>query len=241
MIHNQDISVKSPNNRLKRNQIDYLRVDFHTHTISSPDSLLKPDNLVKTARRKGLDRVVITDHNKIESAFKAKEIDPELIIVGEEIETDGGEILAVYMTEEIPAGLSPSEVILRLKEQHAFISISHPFDPYRKGGWRIEALLEILPELDAIETFNARCLKPIFNWRAEVFAKKHNLPGTHGSDAHTAFELGRGSLLLPHFEDAASLRTSIKQAISPKLILSSPLVHFTSRYASWVKKNRRSA
>ena len=217
---------------------DFVRVDFHTHTVSSPDSLLEPEILIRTAIRKGIDRVVITDHNKIESAYRAKKIAPELIIIGEEIETKEGEILGAFMEEEIPPGLPPMDVISRLRDQNAFISISHPFDTMRKGGWGKDTLLEILPLIDAIETFNARCLMPYFNWRAEAFAKSHNIPGTHGSDAHTAFEIGRGSIFLPPFEDASSLISSLNHASSPRLTLSSPLVHFTSRYASLVKKWR---
>ena len=60
----------------KSNPTDYLRVDFHTHTNASPDSLLKPETLVKTAHRKGINRVVVTDHNKLEGALRAKELDP---------------------------------------------------------------------------------------------------------------------------------------------------------------------
>ena len=216
----------------------YIRVDFHSHTICSPDSLLNPEQLIKVARKKKIDRVVITDHNEVECAFRAKDLDHELIIIGEEIDTREGEILAIFVKEKIQPGLSPQEVILRLKEQGAFISISHPFDPMRKGGWRVDALLDILPDIDAIETFNSRCMRQIYNQRAEVFAAKHKLLGTHGSDAHSFIELGRGSLLLLPFFDAQSLRESLKKAVSPRLILSSPLIHLTSRYASWVKKMR---
>jgi predicted metal-dependent phosphoesterase TrpH len=217
-----------------------LRVDFHTHTIFSSDSLTLPEKLVKVARRKMIDRVVITDHNQIEGAFRAQEIDPELIIVGSEIETSGGEILAAYMTEAIPRGLPPLEVITRLREQNAFISISHPFDPTRKGGWQVQALVDILPYIDAIETFNSRCMLPHYNWKAEKFAHDHHLLGTHGSDAHAAFEIGRGSLLLPPFSDAASLKASLVQAISPRLTLSPPWIHLTSRFATMKKKYLRS-
>jgi predicted metal-dependent phosphoesterase TrpH len=217
---------------------DYLVTDFHTHTIYSPDSLTTPHQLIAAARRKRIDRVVVTDHNEIEGAIRAKELDPETIIIGSEIETPEGEILAAFMTEGIPSGLPSLEVIRRLKEQNAFISISHPFDPYRKGGWRVEALLEILPYIDAIETFNARCIWPNFNWQAEKFAQKYKLLGTHGSDAHTAFEIGRGSLLVPRFEDSTSLKENLTHAISPRLTLSAPWVHIASRYASWIKKNR---
>jgi predicted metal-dependent phosphoesterase TrpH len=214
----------------------FFRVDFHTHTIYSKDSLTTPKKLVQAAKRKGIDRVVVTDHNRIEGAIKARVLDPQTIIVGEEIETTEGEILAIFVREEIPPGLPPHDVIHQLREQEAFISISHPFDPMRKGSWNLDALVEIIPLIDAIETFNARCMRPVFNWRAEAFAKDHKLLGTHGSDAHTAFELGRGSLLLPHFDDTPSLKAALKEAISPRLTLSAPWIHFISRYAVWLKK-----
>ena len=214
---------------------DHLRVDFHTHTIFSPDSLTTPEKLIYVARRKGLNRVVVTDHNTIEGALCCKAFDPERIIVGEEIMTTDGEILAAYVTEEIPAGLSPIETIQRLKEQGAFISISHPFDEYRKGHWKVNTLLNILPHVDAIETFNARCVLAKFNSRAQDFAEEHGIPGTCGSDAHAAFELGRGSLLLPLFHDTDSLKTALSESVIPRVIQSSPFVHFTSRYAVWRK------
>jgi len=220
--------------------LDYLLVDFHTHTEFSTDSLTSPSKLVAAAKRKGIDRVVVTDHNEIEGAFRAKEIDPEHIIIGSEIDTSEGEILAVFVTEAVPPGLPPMEVISRLRDQNAFISISHPFDPTRRGRWRVDALEKIVPLIDAVETFNARCFLPRYNWIAEKFAKKHGLLGTHGSDAHAAFEIGRGSLLLPHFSDSDSLKSSLTQAVSPRLTLSSPFVHLTSRYATWVKKMGRS-
>src|SRR5688572_14949005 len=98
-----------------------LRVEFHCHTSASSDSLTDPRDLVKTARRKGLDRVVVTDHNTIVGARSAQALDPDLIIVGEEIMTTQGEILAAYLTREIPPGLTPQETISRLREQGAFI------------------------------------------------------------------------------------------------------------------------
>ena len=219
-------------------RIEYLLTDFHTHTCYSSDSLTAPGKLIDTARRKGIDRVVVTDHNTIEGALKAATLAPELIIVGEEIDTTEGEILAFYVKDEIEPYLPPMDVIQRLREQEAFISISHPFDPTRKGGWRLEALLEIVPYIDAVETFNARSLLPWYNWRAGKFTQEQGLLATHGSDAHAAFELGRGALWVPCFHDAASLKETLHRAVSPRLTLSPPWVHLTSRYAVWVKSRR---
>jgi predicted metal-dependent phosphoesterase TrpH len=155
-------------------------IEFHCHTSFSKDSLTLPADLVAMARRKRIDQVVVTDHNSITGARVAQGIDSELIIIGEEIMTTQGEILAAFVQEEIPAYLSPQETIKQLKEQGAFISVSHPFDELRQGGWEEGDLLEILPFVDAIEVFNSRCMYPSFNRRAKEFAENHNVAGTVG-------------------------------------------------------------
>jgi hypothetical protein len=211
-----------------------LRVEFHCHSIYSKDSLLKPSAMVKAARRKGLDRLIVTDHNSTGGALAAQKLDPELVIVGEELMTSQGELLVAFVSEELPSGLEPHEAIRRLRSQGAFISVSHPFDIYRRGHWELPALLEIAPLVDAIETFNARCMDMRPNLQAQEFARQHNLAGTVGSDAHTGFELGRATLTLDEFSDADGLRQVIRKG-REKVRLSSPFVHLTSRYASTLK------
>ena len=210
-------------------------VEFHCHTIYSKDSLTQPADLVRTCRRKGIDRVVVTDHNTIAGARAAQALDPERVIVGEEIMTTRGEILAAFVSEEIPEGLTPRETIRRLKAQGAFISVSHPFDRWRSGHWQEEDLLEILPEIDAIEVYNSRCMLTEFNQEARQFAEKHHLAGTVGSDAHTAFELGQSLLELEPFEGPEGLRTVIRAGI-PRVKRSPAWVRLTSRYAVLYKK-----
>jgi predicted metal-dependent phosphoesterase TrpH len=211
-----------------------LRTEFHCHTYYSGDSLTKPQALVAAARRKGLDRLIITDHNSTGGALEAQRLDPELIIVGEELMTTRGELLAAFVTEELPAGLEPLEAIRRLRAQGAFISVSHPFDIYRKGHWELPDLLEIALLVDAIEIFNARCLDMRPNHQAREFARRHNLAGTFGSDAHTAMEVGRATLSMDEFADADGLRSVIRSG-RESARLSSPLIHLTSRYASTLK------
>ncbi|MBI4731445.1 MAG: PHP domain-containing protein [Chloroflexi bacterium] len=210
-------------------------IDFHSHTSASKDCLTSPADLIRAARRRGLDRVVVTDHNTIAGALAAHALDPELVIVGEEIMTARGEILASFVTEEIPRGLSPQETIRRLRDQGAFISVSHPFDSWRGGAWRMDEMLEIAPLVDAIEVFNARCLFRGDNLKAQEFSRLHNLAGTAGSDAHAAFEIGAGRLVTPQFTGPDGLRKVIREArVEGRL---SPFwVHFASYYASWRKK-----
>ncbi len=215
---------------------DTLRVEFHCHTVYSKDSLALPEALLETSLRKGIDRLIITDHNTIAGALHARRLDSTRVIVGEEIMTRDGELLAAFVVEEIPAGLPPKEAIARLREQGAFISVSHPFDRMRSGHWDPAALLEIIPLVDAIETFNARCMWPGFNLKAQAFARLHKLAGTVGSDAHAVFELGKATLRLPHFVDADGLRRVIHLA-QPQIALSAPWVHLASRYAVWRKRS----
>ena len=214
-----------------------ISVEFHCHTHASKDSLTRPADLISAARRKGIGRVIVTDHNSIIGAREAEAIDPELIIIGEEIMTTKGEILASYVKELIPANLSPKETIDILKKQGAFISVSHPFDEMRKGGWQENDLLEILPFVDAIEVYNSRCMFPRFNRRAGLFAQKHNIAGTVGSDAHAAFELGRSVLLLDQFTGPEELRQVIRRA-KMKVKWSPWWFHLISRYASSKKKSQ---
>lgn len=212
-----------------------ISVEFHCHTYASKDSLTRPADLIAMARRKGIDRVIVTDHNSIAGAREAHGIDPELVIVGEEIMTTKGEILAAFVKEEVPPDLTPLETINILNEQGAFISVSHPFDELRKGGWMENDLLEILPLVDAIEVYNSRCMLPRFNRRAELFAQKYNIAGTVGSDAHAAFEVGRSLLLLDQFTGPDEMRKVIRRGM-PKVKWSPPWFHLTSRYASMIKK-----
>jgi predicted metal-dependent phosphoesterase TrpH len=212
-----------------------LSAELHCHTIYSKDSLTRVENLLTYCRQKGIQRIAITDHNTTRGACLARSLDPTRVVVGEEIMTQKGELLAFYVEEELPAGLTPQEAIRRLRQQGAVISISHPFDHARHGAWLLADLLEIVPLVDAIETFNARCLSHTPNQEAQAFAAQHHLPGTPGSDAHLLSEVGRANLRLPEFNTAEELRQALRQAL-PQGRLSSPWVHISSTFARLYKR-----
>ena len=191
---------------------EWLRVEFHCHTRASRDSINDLPDLLHVARQRGIDRLAITDHNTIRGALKAKELDPELVIVGEEILTQQGELLAYFLESEVPSGLSAMQAIENLKKQGAFISVPHPMDRHRHG-WEITELQKIIPHIDALEVFNARCFFSKANDLAFQFARCHNLPMLVGSDAHTQLELGYGITKLPYFENAHHLRQVVHQGI----------------------------
>lgn len=218
---------------------DLLRVELHTHTHYSKDSLVKPDALVRYCQRHGIDRVAITDHNAIDGALEAKSMDPERVIVGEEIRTDSGrEIIAYFVTEWVPPRLSIFETIDRLREQDAVISIPHPFDPQRSPQVHEDQLAALAPHVDAVEVFNARCLTPTPNERALAFAEAHGLLQMVGSDAHTLREIGAATLRMAEFDDAESFKAALATA-EQNIRLSPAFFRLCSRYAVLRKKFKK--
>ena len=213
-------------------------VELHSHTIVSEDCLMRPADIVRTCRARGIDRLAVTDHNRIGGALAVQALAPELVIVSEEIMTTQGELLGYFLREEIPAGLSPVETITRLRAQGAAISVSHPFDRLRQGAWQPADLAAILPLVDAIEVFNSRCIYPEDNARALAFAQAHGKLGTVGSDAHSHMELGRAVMEMPTVVSAADLVAGLA-AGRPRTRLSAPAIHLTSRFAKTWKRLAR--
>lgn len=213
------------------------RVDLHTHTRYSPDSFTEPAALVTRARRFGLSRVAVTDHNTITGALEAHALAPEYVIVGEEIKTsDGGELIAYYVRELVPAGLPMLEAIRRLRAQGAVISISHPLDRYRRSAMGEQNTLSIIDRVDALEVFNARCLAAGDNTQAAILARQYGKAATAGSDGHTLGELGAGFVRLPAFADnATAFLSSLCQAEASGR-LTGVIPHALSSYAKWRKK-----
>jgi predicted metal-dependent phosphoesterase TrpH len=117
--------------------------------------------------------------------------------------------------------------------------VAHPFDKTRKYHWEEEDLAAIATDVDAIETFNARCFNNAPNQQAAAFAQSHNLLETVGSDAHTMLEVGRATLLMPEFKDAGTFRAALKDA-EKDTALSPPFVHLFSRFAVFMKGLRES-
>jgi predicted metal-dependent phosphoesterase TrpH len=214
-----------------------IQVELHAHTYASKDSLVQPEKLLERCDQLKIDRIAITDHNVIETAFEMKERAPDRVIVGEEIATTRGEILGYFMTEWVPPRLEPMETIERLRSQGAVISLAHPFDTTRRH-WTEEEILELSPYIDAIEVFNARCMNNTPNIRAAAFAQKNNLLMTSGSDVHSLWEVGQASMKMPDFSDAESFRQALAEAQQEQR-LSPPFVHLFSRVATLNKKLTR--
>lgn len=211
-------------------------VELHAHTSYSPDCLIRLEDIEAICRRRKIDRVAITDHNTTKAAIEFARVYPTLVIPGEEIMTTQGEILAWYIQEEVPPGLTPQETIARLRAQGVIIGVAHPFDRYRRGAWQLEALLEIVDQVDVIEVFNSRSLHKDDNRKALAFAEEHGKLMTCGSDAHIPGEYGLSVMKMrPFHNNANSMRQALAHAIREEQS-SSPFVHIGSTYAKWAKR-----
>ena len=220
----------------RTNPSQLWRVELHCHTHHSPDSLSSAQAVIASARKRNLQRIAITDHNCIAGALEVQKLAPELVIVGEEIKTTQGEIIAWFVQELVPKGLTPAETIRRLRAQGAVIGIPHPLDSLRKkSAMGREATLALIDDIDALEVLNARSLNMADNEQARALALAHHKLMTAGSDAHTPGEIGRAVVVMPPFHDADSFRLSLAQS-HIEGGLSGHHVHLYSTYAKIRKR-----
>jgi predicted metal-dependent phosphoesterase TrpH len=206
-----------------------IRADFHNHTHFSPDSILTPKQFVREARLRGLTTAAVTDHNTILGALAIRDTADFPFIVGEEIKSADGEILGLFLSEDVPRDLPASETIARIKHQGGVVGVPHPFDPLR-SALRQDVLLALIEQIDFIEALNARMVFSSQNDKARAFASEHGLPTTTGSDAHSSGEVARVYVEMPPFEGPRDFVAALRQG-HLKGRLSSPFVHLISRYA----------
>ncbi len=168
-----------------------VRLDLHVHTKYSHDSAAPVRSVLDRCRDSGLGLLAITDHNNILGALEAREAADFPVIVGEEIKSSEGDIIGLFLEEAVPARLSPTETVQRIKAQGGLVGVPHPFDRLRPTALGRRALLEILPYVDFLEGYNGHTLLPVDNAKGVDFASEHSLATVASSDSHSALELGR--------------------------------------------------
>jgi dephospho-CoA kinase len=210
------------------------RVDLHMHTSASPDCLSAPADVIRYAREIGLDKIAITDHNEIEGAFEGRDIDPDLVIVGEEVRTDEGlDLIGLFLTELIPRGGTFREVAEEIRRQGGVVYVPHPFDSHR--GTTEEFLEGVRDCIDAVEGFNARIHDPRRNQRAQNWALANGFPLGAGSDAHLLSKIGQARVVMPPFSGPAEFLAALSDGrIEGRA--SSYLVHLGSTWAKIARK-----
>ncbi len=194
---------------------DWIVADLHMHTSWSHDCSIDIDDLLAHAEAEGLGAIAVTDHNVLGGALEAveKARGRELIVIpGEEIKTDGqGEVIGLFLQEEIPRGMTFAETIEAIRAQDGIVYVPHPFD--RMHAIPSPATLHRhLPEIDVFEVYNARLLFDSYNDEALRFASKYGLLAGAGSDAHVLPGVGTGAVRMRRFEGPEELLLSLRTA-----------------------------
>ncbi|MGH7576086.1 MAG: PHP domain-containing protein [Longimicrobiales bacterium] len=203
-----------------------MKIDLHAHTSYSRDATLTPAALVQSARRAGLDRIAVTDHNRIEGAWEAHRLDPSLIIPGEEIDcADGSHLIGLFLHDSIPRGLTVEDVANRIRAQGGIVYAPHPFAYLRWPRRKAERTLAVA---DIVEVFNGRAFWPPWNRRALRAAQERGLGLAARSDGHFAHEIGGAWTETPTFGTAAEFRAILAEARPQGIRRSSPFVHVAS-------------
>jgi hypothetical protein len=171
--------------------------------------------LLEYAEAMGLGAIAVTDHNVFSGAEEAVELArgrPLAVIPGEEVKTDGqGEVIGLFLREQIPRGMSMGDTIAAIREQGGLVYLPHPFD-------RLHAIPDAatlhrhLAEIDVLEAYNARLLFEAFNEEALRFGHKYNLLLGAGSDAHVLQGVGTGCLRMRAFSGPEEFLLSLGSA-----------------------------
>jgi predicted metal-dependent phosphoesterase TrpH len=172
-----------------------FKLDLHNHTNYSSDGVLPPAALLNMAKQRGLDCLAITDHDSVRGALEAASLalaDPTLprVIPGVELTTRVGEIIGLYVSEDIPKRLPLNEAVTRIREQGGLVYLPHPFDYLRRGTISPRERLRAAQWADIIEVVNGRSLGPGPAKKAAALAEKLGKPAGAGSDAHWPSEVG---------------------------------------------------
>jgi predicted metal-dependent phosphoesterase TrpH len=194
---------------------EWIVCDLHMHTNWSHDCTVGVDELLDHAEAAGLGAIAVTDHNVLGGALEAAQhaSGRDLVVIpGEEVKTDGqGEVIGLFLREEIPRGLTFGGTIAAIKEQGGVVYVPHPFD-------RLHAIPDPatlhrhLPSIDVFEVYNARLLFDAYNEEALRFARKYDLTMGAGSDAHVLQGVGTGALRMRRFEGPEEFLLSLRSA-----------------------------
>jgi dephospho-CoA kinase len=212
-----------------------LRIDMHMHTQASFDCLSDPRRVIAAAASRGVQRIAITDHNRLATALEMADAYPDSVIPGEEVKTkEGIDVIGLYIQEEIPKGTPAAEVCRRVKDQGGLVYLPHPYAKGKGGGGRYAE--ELAPLVDIIEVFNARLHPGHLNEPGEELASRWSKLRGAGSDAHMLGEVaGAWVEVEEHPNEPAALLAALEHA-QVRGVTTPWAVHLAS---TWAKVRKR--
>ena len=197
------------------------RADLHIHTLASDGTAGVAEVLEVVETRTELDVIAITDHERVDAALAARAMardrgDRVEVVVGEEVTTLGGHLLALWIERPVKPFRSMRTTIAEIHDQGGLAIPAHPLVPYPlcAQGFVLRRLLADEPRFrpDAIEAFNPTTLGRPWHDRVVRFAEEHGLARVGSSDAHASSAIGAGYTTFAGpagVHDGAALRTAI--------------------------------
>ncbi len=160
-------------------------LDLHVHSMRSYDSLSKPKDILRTAKRKGLSGIAVTDHDTILGAEETKRANDDgsfSVIIAAEYATPAGDIIGLFLSENLRVVSDPLETVDRIHSQGGLAVIPHPLKGHKLTD-------DLVRRVDAIEGFNSR-VSQAQNLAAQELGRKFGKAILAGSDAHFRREIG---------------------------------------------------
>ncbi len=218
------------------------RADLHMHTVFS-DGLDSPQAVLDhVAHRGDLDVIAITDHDRLDAslwAYERRAGYPFEIVPGVEVTSAEGHVLALWVTEPIPARMSLAETAAAIHEQDGIAILAHPLEPTIAPHTFLRYLLRpqvlISAGIDAVEVHNAGAITPGCNWLAQRAYRHVELPQTGSSDAHMLASIGTGVTRFPG-RTAADLRRALARGQTAAEGRSWPLITYLKLSRSLIQK-----
>ncbi|MBI4176924.1 MAG: PHP domain-containing protein [Candidatus Aenigmarchaeota archaeon] len=200
-----------------------MKIDMHVHTKYSADCDTEPRHIVKKELSAGIACVAITDHNSF-SSFRDFRKTGIKVIKGQEISTDKGHLVGLFLGEFVKSG-DFFEACDEIKSQDGISVLPHPFRSHKNP--------ELLARsVDMVEIFNARTSG---NGNRKALLLANGGPGICGSDAHFLSELGRATVSVETDDLDTSKRLISKGRFKMSCFASPFYVH----PATWVVKGTK--
>jgi predicted metal-dependent phosphoesterase TrpH len=198
------------------------KADVHMHTSASDGGPSPKALLEHVERETDLDVIAITDHDTIDGATEAAKLHQAGnyrfdLIIGEEVTSTAGHILALFLKRPIPKERSAEETVRLIHEQGGLAIAAHPMlimryidpDMLTANGVGVDVLMQ--ERFDGIEIINGGPTMGKENRRARVLNRSILFRAeTGGSDAHILDAIGKGYTLFPG-KTADDFRKAIEQ------------------------------
>lgn len=211
-----------------------IKIDLHTHSTSSPDGGITPEEYARIIEDGVLDYIAITDHNTTDFAKQLHATLGERIIVGEEIMSRTGELIGLYLTNTIPPGMSALDTAKAIKAQNGVVYVPHPLETVRKGLDQ-ESLEVIASYIDIMEVHNGRALFQNRGPQSHTWARLHNKAIAASSDAHGKRGLGHTFSVIGKKPTAKNL---VELLSKPHVVVNRPPLH-TLLYPKYHKVRKK--